>query len=118
MISLHWDGDNLNYDKGCFYISTPDGLKLMEPVASHWQEHERLGKALIEGLKSRGCKINGQGSMAIDLTQTSYSTIPSIDIELGNAASKHDDGTLGNLSDGLLIGIESFFACNYGTSPL
>ena len=112
MISLHWDGDNLNYDKGCFYISTPDGLKLMEPVASHWQEHERLGKALIEGLKSRGCKINGQGSMAIDLTQTSYSTIPSIDIELGNAASMHDDASLGNLADGLLIGIESFFACN------
>lgn len=31
-------------------------------------------------------KIHGSGSMAIDLTQTSYSTIPSVDMELGNAA--------------------------------
>lgn len=26
-ISLHWDGDGLSYDKGCFYISVPDGIK-------------------------------------------------------------------------------------------
>lgn len=105
LISLHWDGDNLNYDKGCFYISTPDALKGMEPVASNWTKHEQLGKALIEGLRSSGCKINGKGSMAVDLTQTSYSTIPSVDIELGNAASAHDDATLGNLADGLVSGI-------------
>ncbi len=24
LVSLHWDGDALGYDKGCFYISTPD----------------------------------------------------------------------------------------------
>ena len=33
LISLHWDGDNLDYDKGCFYISTPDGIKNMDPVS-------------------------------------------------------------------------------------
>ena len=110
MISLHWDGDNLDYDKGCFYISTPDGIKGMEPVASHWQEHESLGKALVNGLKEKGCKIYKNGSMSIDLTQTSYSTIPSIDIELGNAASSHDEATLGTLADGLVLGIDDFFA--------
>ena len=37
-MALHWDsGDGKNYDKGCFYISVPEALKNMEPVASHWQ---------------------------------------------------------------------------------
>ena len=109
LISLHWDGDNLDYDKGCFYISTPEKLKGMEPVASHWQQHKALGDALISGLKSVGAKINGDGTMGVDLTQTSYSTIPSIDVELGNAASKHDDATLSNLADGLVAGIRTMF---------
>ena len=108
-IALHWDGDGLSYDKGCFYISTPDGIKGMEPVASHWQQHEALGKALISGLASKGCKIYGGGSMNIDLTQTSYSTIPSVDIELGNAASAHDDTALAHLADGLAAGIAGMF---------
>lgn len=93
-ISLHWDGDGLNYDKGCFYISVPDGIKGMEPVASHWKQHNALGSCLVDGLRGQGCKIKGNGSMAIDLTQTSYSTIPSVDIELGNGTSDHSDSTL------------------------
>lgn len=109
MISLHWDGDNLNYDKGCFYISTPDGLKNMEPVSSHWEEHEKLGKSLIEGLKNAEYKIYGDGSMSIDLTQTSYSTIPSVDIELGNAVSFHDEDTLKGQANGLVLGVDLFF---------
>ncbi len=109
LISLHWDGDGLGYDKGCFYISTPDALKGMEPVSSHWQQHEALGSALISGLKGRGCKIYGGGSMDIDLTQTSYSTIPSVDIELGNQASAHDDAALSVLADGLADGVGKMF---------
>lgn len=109
-IALHWDGDGLNYDKGCFYISVPDALKNMEPVASHWQEHDSLGSNLVEGLRTNGCSIYQSGSMAIDLTQTSYSTIPSVDIELGNAASDHSDATLDQLGNGLLQGINYFYA--------
>ncbi len=105
LISLHWDGDGLGYDKGCFYVSTPEALKKMQPVATYWPSHEQLGSALISGLMSQGCKINGNGNMAIDLTQTSYSTIPSVDIELGNAASAHDDATLSRQADGLVAGI-------------
>lgn len=109
MISLHWDGDNLSYDKGCFYISTPDGIKNMDPVSTHWQQHEALGQALIAGLADNGCKIYKGGSMNIDLTQTSYSTIPSVDIELGNAASAHDDATLTTLANGLANGISRMY---------
>lgn len=108
-IALHFDGDNLQYDKGCFYISTPDGIKNMEPVAANWQNHESLGKALIQGLQNAGCKIYQGGSMKIDLTQTSFSTIPSVDIELGNAASAHDDSAITTLANGLASGIDSFF---------
>lgn len=108
-ISLHWDGDGLGYDKGCFYISVPDGLKSMEPVASHWQEHDALGSSLVEGLRAEGMTIYQNGSMNIDLTQTSYSTIPSVDMELGNASSDHSDSTLNSLADGLILGLNAYF---------
>ena len=107
-IALHWDGDGLSYDKGCFYIGVPDKLKKMKPVADHWEEHETLGKALIKGLKNEKVKINGSGRMAVDLTQTSYSTIPSVDVELGNQASDHSDSTLEKLAEGLTQGIDKY----------
>lgn len=109
LISLHWDGDNLSYDKGCFYISTPDGIKDMDPVTEHWKDHHELGDALIDGLRERGCKIYQNGSMSIDLTQTSYSCIPSIDLELGNQSSAHDDETMSMLADGIVMGIKKLF---------
>ena len=109
-IALHWDsGDGKNYDKGCFYISVPEALKNMEPVASHWQQHDTLGTDLVEGLREQGATIYGKGHMGIDLTQTSYSTIPSVDIELGNAYSDHSDVILEQLATGLLTGINTYF---------
>lgn len=109
-IALHWDsGDGKNYDKGCFYISVPETLKNMEPVASHWQQHDTLGTDLVEGLREQGATIYGKGHMGIDLTQTSYSTIPSVDMELGNAYSDHSDVILEQLATGLLAGINTYF---------
>ena len=109
-IALHWDsGDGKNYDKGCFYISVPETLKNMEPVASHWQQHDILGTDLVEGLREQGATIYGKGHMGIDLTQTSYSTIPSVDMELGNAYSDHSDVILEQLATGLLTGINTYF---------
>jgi N-acetylmuramoyl-L-alanine amidase len=81
----------------------------MEPVASNWQKHEHLGESLISGLRNAGVKIFSGGSIDMDLTQTSYSTIPSVDIELGDAASSHSDSTLDQLGDGLLSGVNIFF---------
>ena len=109
-IALHWDsGDGKNYDKGCFYISVPEALKSMEPVASHWQQHDALGADLVEGLRGQGATIYGKGTMSIDLTQTSYSTIPSVDMELGNAYSDYSDAVLDQLAEGLLQGINVYF---------
>lgn len=108
-IALHWD--STTSDKGCFYMSVPTNAsyRAMEPVASHWESHNRLGSCLIEGLRDSGNKIFSSGAMEMDLTQTSYSTIPSVDIELGDKASSHTEETLAKLADGLIKGIDQFF---------
>ena len=108
-IALHWDGDGLSYDKGVYYMSVPDGLKSMEPVKSCWQAHEALGNALIGGLKAKGLKVWGSNPLDTDLTQTSYSTVPSVDIELGNQRSDHSAERLALEADGLVLGINAFF---------
>lgn len=110
-IALHWDGgDGKDYDKGCFYIAVPDGMKTMEPVQTYWQQHDALGESLIDGLRGQGAVIYGNGSMYVDLTQTAYSTIPSVDMELGNVYSDYSDSTLDTLADGLVAGIDSYFS--------
>ncbi|MDO5141336.1 MAG: N-acetylmuramoyl-L-alanine amidase [Eubacteriales bacterium] len=107
-IALHWDGDSLDTIKGVFYMSVPDGLKSMEPVRSHWQQHEALGDALIDGLKDYGIKVWGSNPLDMDLTQTSFSTVPSVDIELGNQCSDHSNRILELEADGLVNGIGRF----------
>lgn len=108
-IALHWDSTTSS--KGAFYMSVPDvaSYKNMEPVKSHWQQHNALGASLVSGLKGAGVKIFSGGSMAMDLTQTSYSTVPSIDIELGDKASDHSQATLNQLGDGLVAGVKAYF---------
>lgn len=108
-IALHWD--STQKDKGAFYMSVPknSSYRAMEPVASHWETHNRLGDCLIDGLRSVGNRIFSSGSMEMDLTQTSYSTIPSVDIELGDKASDYSDETLKKQAGGLLLGIDAFF---------
>ena len=108
-IALHWD--STEKDKGAFYMSVPNvaSYRSMEPVASNWQKHNALGESLVAGLKNAGVKIFSSGAMEMDLTQTSFSTIPSIDIELGDKKSDHSDAVLNQLADGLLNGINRYF---------
>lgn len=108
-IALHWD--STAKDKGAFYMSVPSAssYRNMEPVKSHWQQHNALGESLISGLRSAGVKIFSGGAMEMDLTQTSFSTVPSIDIELGDKASDHSDPVLDNLALGLVSGVNQYF---------
>ena len=108
-IALHWDSTTNN--KGAFYMSVPnvESYRSMEPVKSHWQQHNALGESLVAGLKGAGVKIFSGGSMAMDLTQTSFSTVPSVDIELGDKASDHSSATLATLADGLVAGVNQYF---------
>lgn len=108
-IALHWD--STASDKGAFYMSVPNvsSYRAMEPVKSNWEKHNALGESLVAGLRDAGVKIFSGGSMEMDLTQTSYSTVPSIDIELGDKASDHSDAALDKLAGGLLDGINRYF---------
>lgn len=108
-IALHWD--STERDKGAFFMSVPNvsSYRAMEPVASHWQQHHALGDSLIAGLKGAGVKIFSDGRMEMDLTQTSYSTVPSVDIELGDKVSDHSAAALDKLGNGLADGVELFF---------
>ena len=92
-------------------MGVPDvaSYRQMEPVASTWEKHEALGKSLIQGLKNSGTRIFGDGRLPMDLTQTSYSTIASIDIELGDKASDHSDATINTLAKGLADGVGIYF---------
>ncbi len=108
-IALHWDSSEK--DKGAFYCSVPDvaSYRAMEPVASTWQKSHALGDSIIAGLKGQGIKIFSSGTMALDLTQTSYSSIPSIDLELGDKASDHSDSRLRLNAAGIITGLDAFF---------
>lgn len=108
-IALHYD--STQKDKGAFYMSVPNvkSYRSMEPVASLWKEHEKLGRALIKGLESKKVKIFSSGSMAMDLTQTSYSTIPSVDLEVGDRASDYSKKSLEKLAKGITAGVEVYF---------
>ena len=108
-ISLHWDSTENN--KGVFYCSVPNvaSYRAMEPVASNWEKSHKLGDAVIGSMKSQGVKIFSGGSMAIDLTQTAYSSIPSIDLELGDKASDHSDAVLTSNATAIIGGLDSYF---------
>ena len=104
-IALHYDSTSSN--KGAFYISVPNNNKYrsMYPVSKNWKKHNNLGKNLVNGMRSAGVKIYGSGSMAIDLTQTSYSTIPSVDLEVGDKRSDHSSKTLKKIAIGIGKGL-------------
>jgi N-acetylmuramoyl-L-alanine amidase len=107
-IAIHYDSTTKN--KGAFFMSVADGIKGMYPVSTIWQESDRLGANVINGLSANGVKIFGDGSMQMDLTQTSYSKIPSIDLELGDKVSDYSDSTVAVLAKGIADGIDSFYS--------
>ncbi|MBQ8305720.1 MAG: N-acetylmuramoyl-L-alanine amidase [Blautia sp.] len=108
-LALHYD--STASDKGFFYIGVPGeaSYRSMEPVASHWTEHEDLGQHILAGVRDSGYRIFGSGTMEIDLTQTSYSTIPSVDLECGDTASDCSVPTQTLLAEGITAGLRSYF---------
>lgn len=109
-IALHYD--STESDKGLFYIGVPDvkSYKAMEPVASHYTEHKALGEAIVKSEREAGIKIFSDGYMNLDLTQTSYSTVPSIDLEVGDRASDHSDEQLTKIANAIVNGLNEYYA--------
>ena len=81
----------------------------MYPVSTIWQDDDRLGECLITGLEDLGSEIFNNGSLQVDLTQTSFSSIPSVDIELGNATSDCSEEVLMQRAQGILRGVNMLF---------
>lgn len=108
-IAIHYDYTTSN--KGAFYMKVTDDrdYKKMDPVSRMWQQHDRLGESLLNGLQEKGRKIWTPRGQDSDLTQTSYSTIPSVDIELGDKKTPHDDATNDKMAEGLAAGVDKFF---------
>lgn len=116
-IALHWD--DTTSDKGAYYMKVPsvDSYKAMEPVSFTWEKSDALGEALIDGLDSQGVKIFGDRHVEQDLTQTSYSSVPSIDIELGDRVSDTSEENLIKIAAGLLKGVSDYYDKNDITYP-
>jgi N-acetylmuramoyl-L-alanine amidase len=60
-------------------------------------------------MKANGISIFSDGDMEMDLTQTSFSTIPSIDLEVGDAGSDITERTQMKLADGVLKGLNKYY---------
>lgn len=108
-IALHYN--STESDAGFFYIGVPDieSYKAMEPVASYWQEHNSFGVAILEGMKAKNMKICGTGVIEMDLTQTSYSTVPSTDVEVGDRGSDYSRETQQKIAEGILEGLNIWY---------
>ncbi len=108
LVSLHFDGDGQKYDKGCFYVPVPDEIKELDPVSKHWQQHEKLGKDIVDSLGEDGCIIYEGRVDPLELTQTCYATIPSVVVELGNAGTDTSEDYRKKLAAGLCDGIVKY----------
>ena len=108
-IAIHYDSTSSS--KGLFYCSVPNNSRYrnMEPVKSHWREHEALGQAILAGMRQNGVKIWNSGTLETDLTQTSYSTVPSAVVEVGDKTSSRSDSALASLSAGFVRGVDLYF---------
>ena len=68
-----------------------------------------LADSILEGESQAGVKIHGEGKVAIDLTQTSYSTVPSALVEVGDRASDHSASHQSDIAKGIVNGINAYF---------
>ena len=110
-IAIHYDENVQTRDAGVFFYSIPDNedYKNMEPVKTWWQEHMKLGNACVAGLVDAGLTKKGTGTLDMDLTQTSFSTVPSIDLEVGNQVSLLTDKRLNMVAKGILLGLDTYY---------
>ena len=108
-VALHYDSSES--DKGLYVCNVAQDPRYlnMEPVKSHHRQHEAFASCILSGARSGGVKIYGTGSFEFDLTQTSYSTIPSVNIECGDKASDTSSAAQMKIARALLQGVIGFY---------
>ncbi len=63
----------------------------------------------MDGLEKAGLKKWNTGNLDMDLTQTSYSTVPSVDLEIGDTVSDYSDEALAKVAAGIITGLNEFY---------
>lgn len=108
-IALHYDSTDT--DKGAFFSDVPEdrNYQSMAPVSRLYPEHRRFGQSIIHTLKEHGIKTFAEGSVPIDLTQTSFSKIPSCVLEVGDTVSDRSEEELDRLANAIAEGIDRYF---------
>ncbi|MCQ2609873.1 MAG: N-acetylmuramoyl-L-alanine amidase [Lachnospiraceae bacterium] len=115
-VSIHFD--STDSDKGMFVILPieDEAYLSMEPVKSNYKKINELGDTFIEAFRENGEKVWNDGKMLMDLTQISYSTIPSVDLELGDKATDTSEWKLKTFVPCIVYGIEKYYHNNNSIS--
>lgn len=109
-IAIHFD--STNSDKGIFYIVPYNDERYlnMEPLKSNYKNIKKLGDSVIESFREMGEKIwKDSGIMQGDLTQLSFSTNASIDIELGDKKTVLTPEKADTFAEGIKNGLDVYF---------
>lgn len=109
-VALHFDATSS--DKGMFYIGVPSqaSYREMYPVSGMWRMHEYLGRSVTSAAKHAGIGLFNGGRLEVDLTQTAYSTIPSIALECGDKITSRFDEDLQKIARAIADGIIRFIS--------
>ena len=113
-ISLHYDSTETNAGIFCIVASRKEAYLKMEPVKTVYKKSDEFANMLITTFKKYNEKISGKGIQYQDLTQISYSTIPTVDLELGDKLADISDDRLHNLSIEICDGIDEYMKVLYG----
>ena len=109
-VSIHFD--STTNDKGIFYIVPYNDVNYlnMEPLKSNAKNIKALGDSIIEAYRDMGEKIwKDRGTLQGDLTQLSFSTNASVDIELGDRKTEVTKEKAEIFAEGLARGIDNYF---------
>lgn len=118
-ISLHFDGTKS--DSGVFCVASKPEFYITK---NSNQKNNELCEVLLGAFKNQKIQIKSKesfikdykdfatyddGKMFLDLTQSAYSSIPNVTMELGDLASEISKQRLEALANALLAGIEEYF---------
>lgn len=118
-ISLHFDATKS--DSGVFCVASKPEFYIAKNLS---QKNNELCEVLLDAFKNQKIQIKSKenfikdykdfatyddGKMFLDLTQSAYSSIPNVTMELGDLASHISEQRLEALANALLAGIEEYF---------
>ncbi len=120
-IALHYDSSESTESKDkAFFIDVPVDSKgnikseykdvAIDNNVEYFEIDNSFGEILLTAVKAKGYAcVDGLCKSSNDLTQTCFSTIPSVDIELGGKTSDRTEESIQKFCDGIAIGLSRYF---------